>query len=238
MTISFRILNNPFLRRSLYSLILSLAIVCQGLSSHAVDILDNTSSATALSGSTITISSTGWEAIMFTSLTNVTARSLTILTVWSAGTPTTATYTVSLYAVDGSNIPTGSALATSTATGVTVVPNSGATKADAFEMNLTTNSTGSWSMLSNTNYALVLSTDLSYSLRVMSENPSTPNGTFIARRYSGSSGASWGPPQTSVPFFKLSTDLTPVPEPSTYLLCGLATGVVAVVSKKRKLKKA
>lgn len=242
MTISFRILNNPFLRRSLYTLSLSLAIVCQGLSSHAVDILDNTGSALSASNQ-LYATLTDRHAAVFTSLLNTTLTDMTIVPLIITGTiPITADFTVSLYNVGGgNNVPTGAALATSTITGVSITKTrSTATTADAVNLNLTTSSTGSWLLASGTNYAVALSSNNTNSAWAFtSVSPSTSNGIYLGRSLSNDAGVNWSVLQgTAPPWIKLTGSTTPVPEPSTYLLCGLATGVVAVVSKKRKLKKA
>lgn len=237
MTAIYRFVRNPFLRWSFYSLSVVLVALCQGRISRAEVILDNTSTATASSG-TVSLSATGWESLIFTSHANLTPTSLTMLTVWTGSGSTTATITVSLYGVGANDLPTGSALATSTVTGVTVVPSTTFTTADAYEMNLTTSSTGSWSMLSGTKYAVVLSADRVYRLPVYADNPSTTNGTWIGRSYSPTSGSSWNALQlTTIPFFKLDATPVPVPEPSTCILC-FSAGVVALVSKKRILKRA
>lgn len=224
----FTILNLPFLRRSLYSLILSLAIVCQGLSSHAVDLLDNTANGTATFSSSTGSSLNALTIKQGLQFDIASGYSATLSTIRLALQNSTVGMDIQLWSWNGT---AGSLLGTQNVVG----PSN--TRA-YYTFNLTdpvfTNlSAGSYLVTGSSSSSLMWAN----SDPLTDPTSPTTGFSFVQYRRSTNGGSSWVG-TSNKNSIQLSGSVAAVPEPSTYLLCSLATGIVALVSKKRNLKKA
>jgi hypothetical protein len=200
---------------------------------RATVILDNTSS--TVSQSALNATTTSWNGLVFTPNSNYTLRSLTFVPEYT--NPTTVDYTVRLFAVDGSNLPTGAALASKTQPSVSVVQQTSATNANAITLDLTAGSTGSWDTIGSTSYALVFSSTGQAGFGFSSTSSSTSEATFLGRTFTSNSGSTWGYGTTTtlIPWVQV-TDVAPVPEPSTYVmaLAGLACGGYTIFRRRER----
>ena len=237
-----KIFNNlsGYLKKS-FSLGLALLLtggLFTGKSVSAIDILDN-GNATIASQSIRIASQTIWNGVVFTPQSNFTLSSLQLVLV--SVSQQTGDLTISLYQADGSNAPTGSVLASKTETGVNFQAlQAGLTAANATQFDLTT---GSWNVNSGSKYVLTISSNLTNPQGFADTNPvsfpTTSDATYLGMVSSSNSGSSWGSLQTgAAPWIILSGNTVPVPEPSTYVLGTIATGMIAYVSRHRKKQSA
>ena len=196
----------------------------------ATTLLDNTSNPIT---SGPVFNSVNWGSSTLIGLafsTGSTAYNLRSIQFAPKGDGSLGTFTVSLYQGGAiSKKPTGSALASQTFSGI------------AFESTYTSftkNLNDSFSLETNTNYVLVLSTDLSDAAigtanPVTTLDPGTSGLTYLGREFSSNGGSSWGGPfDSATPWMKL-TDTAVIPEPSALALLGL--GAIGLVARRRRV---
>ena len=195
----------------------------------ATTLLDNTSNPIT-SGSLINGVSWGSSTLVGLAFsTGSTAYNLRSIQFAPKGDGSFGTFTVSLYQGDAiSQKPSGSALASQTFSGIAF---------ESTHTSFTENLNDSFSLGTNTNYVLVLSTDLSdanigSAEPVTTLDPGTSGLTYLGREFSFNGGISWGGPFASgTPWMKLTG--TAVPEPSAFVMLGL--GAIGLVARRRRV---
>lgn len=211
------------------------AVIFLAPHSHgAVIALDNTNSL-ALQPDTRMGSTTteNWNGKVFTVGSSDAVMKELVLPLYVETTPNTHTINFELFAVDGSNFPTGSALAS-----------------DSFTQALTSTATyytfattlGDFTMLSGQKYALVVSSDSlntgnrvswtgEYGTRTQYPVYTPAAGwAFDANIRTTSAGASWS---TNTYYNGMMMTVT-VPEPSTVILAGIALGAFVITKRRKK----
>ena len=143
--------------------------------------------------------------------------------------PRTFTFDASLYAVNGSNFPTGTALATASL-------NTGSMAANAnvlLDFN-TLGALGNYTLAGNTNYALTLENGSQNSLlwKVADGTPVTNNGFAYVQSSTWSTLIQWSSLGSNNFMMQLSGTSNDVPEPTSLSLLGLGMALLAV-NKKR-----
>lgn len=213
-------------------------IIGSGSFSKAVDIiaLDNTN---ALADTPITnvgsITTFSWNAKVFTVGSQNAVMKQLVLSLYNT-TAATETINFSLYNVDGSNNPTGTALASYSEAKTFTTSSSYYTF---------TTTMGNFVMQSGTKYALVVNSSSSTTAMSWSTvgtalgsiyTADTASGwSFDANRRTTNSGASW----TSNTFYnglQMTVTTAAVPEPSTYALAAIGTCFLGLMAKRRQKK--
>lgn len=225
-------------------LILSLALVLTwsvARVSRAVDLLDNTTAGIS-TNSIEALSTTAWASFAFA--VGGTPYSIDNLQVilGLGGATSTGNLTVQLYAASGGGQPTGTVLASKTVTGLTFNNYfGGLTPGDAATIDTTVGSTGSWQIQASQSYAIVYSTSISAGLVSSSPNtqlsPGTSGLTFLGRTFTSDSGGNWSSLSTNGISWMKVTGTAVVPEPSTWALGAIATGVMAAIARRRNARK-
>ena len=151
----------------------------------------------------------------------------------------TETATVGLYALDSNNKPTGSAIA-SESKSIQFLAVASASTSD--QITLAPTNPSAWRLEANNKYALLFSVTGS-NKGVALANPigSLPNMsggmTYLGITTSFNSGATWSLSSSVNPWAAIRGTAIPVPEPSTYALGAIATGVMAAIARRRKARR-
>ncbi len=152
----------------------------------------------------------------------------------------TETATLGLYALDSNNKPTGSAIV-SESRSIQFKALASATTAD--QISLTPTNSSAWRLEANNKYALLFSiTGTGKGIALANPFSSSPNMsgggmTYLGIASSSNSGATWTLTSVANPWAAIRGTAIPVPEPSTYALGAIATGVMAAVARRRKARK-
>jgi len=198
---------------------------------HGVDLiaLDNTNNLALSPGTSISsIFVSTWNAVVFSvGPVDAVMKDLTLNLLDTSSTSQTVNFR--LFAVDGGNNPTGSALASDSFT-------QAFTSAGTYYTVATT--MGGFTMLSGQKYALVVNSNspssgwsFDSSGGFYTAYTAAGGWSYVARRRTTNSGGTWNSSST---FPGLKMTVTPVPEPSTVILTGLAFGGLAISRGRRK----
>ena len=207
--------------------------------------LDNTADGTAaLTSSSISLSSNGTRrrAVTFTTPGEqiyITSLRFGFQRNPNASAPATYNLHIDLMAVNGSNLPTGSALATvSQSVTVTTTP-----VYFTYDVATLPGSTfDDYRLLANTKYSVNLYTsggDGTFGLiwNATGSLPAASNGfTYNTLALSGDSGSSWGSSTSVMSSFEMMFAPVPVPEPGNAVLAGVLTIALAAGLGWRRLR--
>lgn len=205
-------------------------------SSKAADIiaLDNTNALANTPNTSLgSITTSNWNAKVFTVGSQNAVMKQLVLPLYNT-LSATQTINFSLYNVDGSNAPTGTALASYSEAKTF-------TTSGAYYTFTTT--MGNFVMQSGTKYALVVNSESPTT--VMSWTTVNPQSIYTANTAAGwsfdanlrttTSGSSW----TSNTFYnglQMTVTTAAVPEPSTYALAAIGTSFLGLMAKRRQKK--
>ena len=151
-----------------------------------------------------------------------------------SATSQTINYNISMYAVDGSNNPTGTALSTDSASATWTNPVGGSLQPQIFTYSSLTNMFA-LNLSASTKYALVLSGGNGSPVNehywgVLGSSTYTTNNGFSVTEFRSSSdnGSSWSF-RNAYPVISISA----VPEPSTWAFAGISAIVIGCMRKRR-----
>lgn len=210
----------------------SLVLLSTLRSANAVDLLDNSSASVSTSSVASTAGGFQYGFVFSTGATGYNLFDLSFVPV--ATTSQVGTFTLNLYATVG-NFPNGAALASETFTGVQF-----STLGSASTSNAVTLTFGQlFSLQTSTTYALIATSSAPNSGLAMTSPATSPATGSSGLSYTGTissidSGANWFGPFTTPQAWVKLTGTSVVPEPSTYALATIASGVVAVMARRRK----
>lgn len=144
--------------------------------------------------------------------------------------------TVELYALDSNNEPIGSAIA-SEIQSIVFSEITNATISDQFKV--TPANPSAWRLEANNSYALlVTATGTGNGVAFGDPIGNSPDMTGAGMTFLGSIGSpgdgTWNVTTNYTPWAQITGTAIPVPEPSTYALAAIATGVMAAVARRRK----